>query len=128
MSHVSVLKTKISHVNEEILSRTLEILLNKYPQLEILNEKSARDLFVTIHGDIILKYGSRYIGIHFRDGLKFEYDDWKWRNTVHNILKDFEKIYIAVAVSKVAEKYGYKTKVMQETENKVIYAELIKEA
>jgi len=117
MSHLTVLKTKVSRFDRETL---LDVLRRSFEDLEIVySTTSVRDVYVTITAPIILRHKSgRYIGINPTTG-EILGDPYGWASTFNKITSAIVQKYIATVIAKKLHSMGYNIKISQ-TEKAIV--------
>jgi len=119
MSHLSVIKTKVSRWKREVL---LEVLrgLEEEMEIEIVKEAIVKDAYVQISAPVIIKHkkSGRYIGLNPATG-EILYDPFGWRDLSNKIINAVLQRYIAVVMVRKLQTMGYNVKV-QQTEKAII--------
>jgi len=117
MSHLSVVKTKVSRFQRETL---LDVLKSCLEEIEIVKESTVRDAYVQISAPIIIKHKKtgRYIGFNPQTG-EILYDPFGWRDLSSKIINAVLQKYIAVVMVRKLQTMGYNVKV-QQTEKAII--------
>jgi hypothetical protein len=119
MSHLSVVKTKVSRFQREVLLDVLKSLERDW-EIEIVKEAIVKDAYVQISAPIIIRHkrSGRYIGFNPTTG-EILYDPFGWRDLSSKIINAVLQRYIAVVMVKKLQTMGYNVKV-QQTEKAII--------
>jgi hypothetical protein len=110
MSHLSVVKTKVSRFQREVLLDVLKSLENE--GIEIVKETTVRDTYTQISAPIIIRHKrtGRYIGFNPTTG-EVIYDPFGWRDLSNKIINAVLQKYIAVVMVRKLQTMGYNVKV-----------------
>jgi hypothetical protein len=113
MSHLSVVKTKVSRFQREVLLDVLKSL-EKEMEIEITRESTVKDAYVQISAPIIIRHKrtGRYIGFNPATG-EILYDPFGWRDMSNKIINAVLQKYIAVVMVRKLQTMGYNVKVQQ---------------
>ena len=113
MSHLSVVKTKVSRFQREVLLDVLKSL-EKEIEIEIVKESTVEDRYVQISAPIIIRHkrSGRYIGFNPQTG-EILYDPFGWRDLSSKIINAVLQRYIAVVMVRKLQTMGYNVKVQQ---------------
>lgn len=119
MSHLSVVKTKVSRFQRETLIDVLKSL-ERDLEIEIVKEATVRDTYTQISAPIIIRHKrtGRYIGFNPATG-EILYDPFGWRVLSNKIINAVLQKYIAVVMVRKLQTMGYNVKV-QQTEKAII--------
>jgi len=119
MSHLSIVKTKVSRFQRETLLDVLKSL-EKEMEIEIVRESTVEDRYVLISAPIIIRHKrtGRYIGFNPATG-EILYDPFGWRDLSNKIINAVLQKYIAVVMVRKLQTMGYNVKV-QQTEKAII--------
>lgn len=113
MSHLSVVKTKVSRFQRETLLDVLKSLERDW-EIEITRESTVKDAYVQISAPIIIRHkkSGRYIGFNPTTG-EILYDPFGWRDLSSKIINAVLQKYIAVVMVRKLQTMGYNVKVQQ---------------
>jgi hypothetical protein len=113
MSHLSVVKTKVSRFQRETLLDVLKSL-EKEMEIEIVKESTVEDRYVQISAPVIVRHkrSGRYIGFNPTTG-EILYDPFGWKDLSSKIINAVIQKYIAVVMIKKLQTMGYNVKVQQ---------------
>jgi hypothetical protein len=113
MSHLSVIKTKVSRFQREALLDVLKSLAKEL-EIEIVKESTVEDKYVQISAPIIVKHkrSGRYIGFNPTTG-EVIYDPFGWKDLSDKIINAVLQRYIAVVMVRKLQTMGYNVKVQQ---------------
>jgi hypothetical protein len=119
MSHLSVVKTKVSRFQRETLLDVLRSLERDW-EIEIIRESTVEDRYVQISAPIIIRHkrSGRYIGFNPATG-EILYDPFGWGDLSNKIINAVLQKYIAIVMVKKLQMMGYNVKV-QQTEKAII--------
>jgi hypothetical protein len=119
MSHLSVIKTKVSRFQREALLDVLKSL-EKEMEIEIVKESTVEDRYVQISAPVIVRHkrSGRYIGFNPTTG-EILYDPFGWKDLSDKIINAVLQRYIAVVMVRKLQTMGYNVKVHQ-TEKAII--------
>ena len=119
MSHLSVVKTKVSRFQREVLLEVLKSLEREW-EIEIVKEATVRDTYTQISAPIIIRHKrtGRYIGFNPTTG-EVVYDPFGWKDLSNKIINAVLQKYIAVVMVRKLQTMGYNVKV-QQTEKAII--------
>jgi hypothetical protein len=119
MSHLSIVKTKVSRFQRETLLEVLKSLEKEF-EIEIVKEATVRDTYAQISAPIIIRHKrtGRYIGFNPTKG-EVIYDPFGWADLSSKIINAVIQKYIAVVMVRKLQTMGYNVKV-QQTEKAII--------
>jgi hypothetical protein len=119
MSHLSVVKTKVSRFQREVLLDVLKSLEKEF-EIEIIRESTVEDRYVQISAPVIIKHkrSGRYIGFNPTTG-EILYDPFGWKDLSSKIINAVIQKYIAVVMVRKLQTMGYNVKI-QQTEKAII--------
>jgi len=108
VSHISVCKIKIKKINKNHLDDAIRLLVRQL-NLVLTNLKTAKDTYITIKADYILRKGRNYIGIKMtEDGFEVIGDEYVLKDLLKEVSKMLKMCYTGVVLNKIAARKGYR--------------------